>query len=199
MSLREIDFNLRQLWDIRGRFSGVPFAAVDPGEYGAVLAYPEMAGAVGQKIPRAAKLFPMSAGLDTIAEGLIQLGVRMLVVEGQHVNRDISGALKLARRAAYLPAFLAGALAPEDVTVIWLQPASWQSTLKNLHGKRPRLKKGEAKQLALEYAETIYGEDGRWLGATKAQRSGIADTNAIALWAHRAIWMPPRIAKELSR
>lgn len=186
--IRDVEFTARKLWDLRGSIPQQPFAAVDPGQVGAVVVY----GRVGLRddglIERPNAVFPLTVPLEVICRDLVSRGVKTLLVEAQYQGPNPIGVIKLARHAGYLPAFLAGMWQPEDVTVMWVQPATWQTVLRQLEGKK-RLKAGEAKGLALQYAERIYDGDGRWVGANKALQSGIADATAIALWGQRVLWM----------
>jgi hypothetical protein len=192
MSLREIDYTGKKLWDLRGAFEPQPFAAMDPGLSGAVVVYERIGLTPGGLIERPVAVFPLALPLEAIAVELVKRGVRLVFVESQHQKKNTQSVLKLARRAAYLPAFLAGMVQPEEVTAVWLHPASWQTVLRVAEGKK-RLAAGEAKELALQYAGRIFGGDGRWTGATKSLRSGIADATMIALWAQRVVWMPQEV------
>ena len=191
--IREIEFSAKLLWGLRGSFPEQPFAAVDPGTDGAVVVYDRIGLTSDGLIERPCKVFPLTVSLDVIARELVNSGVKTLLVEAQYHGPSAMGTIKLARRAGYLPAFLAGMWQPEDVTVMWIAPTTWQSMLGRMEGhklakgeKRP---KGEGKVLAQKYAERIFKGDGRWVGANKAQRSGIADAMAIALWGQRVLWM----------
>jgi hypothetical protein len=188
--IREVEFTARKLWDLRGSFPHQPFAAVDPGAEGAVVCYDRVELRPDGLIHKPVAVFPLSVPLEVIARELVARGVKLLLMEAQYQGVNKTTVIKLARRAAYLPGFLAGMWQPEDVTVFWLLPATWQAVLRKLEGKK-KLAAGEAKKLAEQYANRIYNGDGRWTGATKAQRSGIADATAIALWAQRALWLPP--------
>lgn len=189
--IREIEYSAKLLWDLRGRFPEQPFAAVDPGAEGAVVVYDRVGLTSDGLIEKPAKVFPLTVSLDWIVRDLRSMGVRLLFVEAQHVGGvNAQSAIKLVRRAAYLPAYLAGASGPEDVTVMWVQPATWQAMVKKWARIEDRkLKKGEAKELAMALAKQIFNGDGRFVGANKAQRQGIADAEAIAVWAMRAMWM----------
>lgn len=185
--IREVEFTARKLWDLRGSFPAQPFAAVDPGADGAVVIYDRIGLAPGGLIERPCKVFPLTVSLDVIARELVTSGVKMLLVEAQYHGPSAMGTIRLARRAGYLPAFLAGMWQPEDVTVLWIAPTTWQSMLGRMEGHK--LATGEGKVLAQKYATRIFGGDGRWVGANKAQKSGIADAMAIALWGQRVLWM----------
>ena len=188
--IREIEFSAKLLWGLRGSFPEQPFAAVDPGTDGAVVVYDRIGLTSDGLIERPCKVFPLTVSLDVIARELVNSGVKLLFVEAQYQGVNPSTTIKLVRRAGYLPAFLAGMWQPEDVTVMWVQPATWQSIVKKwaaIEGRR--LKKGEAKKLAMALATQIFNGDGRFVGANKAQRQGIADAEAIAVWAMRAMWM----------
>lgn len=185
--IREIEFSAKLLWGLRGSFPEQPFAAVDPGTDGAVVVYDRIGLTSDGLIERPCKVFPLTVSLDVIARELVNSGVKTLLVEAQYHGPSAMTTIKLARRAGYLPAFLAGMWQPEDVTVMWIAPATWQGMLQRLEGRK--LDKGEGKVLAQKYAERIFKGDGRWVGANKAQRSGIADAMAIALWGQRVLWM----------
>lgn len=189
--IREIEFSARKLWDLRGSFPEQPFAAVDPGNDGAVVVYDRIGLTSDGLIPKPIAVFPLSVPLDVICSELVNRGVRLLFVESQFVGGNSSSAIKLVRRAAYLPAYLAGRWQPEDVTVVWVTPATWQAVMRLMKGSK--LEKGEAKVVAERLATTIFAGDGRWVGANKAQRSGIADAMAIALWAQRVLWLAKEV------
>ena len=188
--IHEVEFTARKLWDIRGTITERPFAAVDPGAEGCTVAYSEIGLTKDGLIDRPDAVFPMTVPIDVVAESLFQRQVTTMFVEAQYSGVNKMGTIRLARRAAYLPAFLAGLWAEygRDVTVCWVAPATWQGVLRTLSG-RPKLAKGDAKALAMEYAGRIFNGDGRFVGAAKAQQSGIADATAIALWAQRVLWM----------
>ncbi len=185
--IREIEYSAKLLWDLRGRFPEQPFAAVDPGAEGVVVVYDRIGLTSDGVIEKPAKVFPLAVSLDHIARELVDSGVKLLFVEAQYQGVNPHTTIKLVRRAGYLPAFLAGMWQPEDVTVVWVVPATWQAVLRKMEGRK--LAKGEAKVLAQQYAARIFGGDGRWVGASNAQKSGVADAMAIALWAQRALWM----------
>ena len=198
MSIRQIDFKAAMLWELRGQLERVPFAFVDPGVHGAVVAYRSAPATVGGLIPKPDLIFPMAAGLNVIGRDLLKMGVRLVIMENQHMKMSSGSALKLARSAGQLPAFLAGAhmaqvgpleATKDPLTCIWIHPATWQSPLRVLEGVK-KMEPGQGKELAKKYAELILDGDGRYVGATKAQREGICDATAMALWVSKSLYMP---------
>lgn len=189
MSLHEISYAVDKLWGLRGNIPAQPFAAVDPGRVGAVVVHEHIAMTTGGLIGKPVAVFPLTVPLTTIVAELKKRRVRLLFIEGQHIRVNMASAIDLVRRAAYLPAYMAGALEPDDVTVVWVQPATWQGSLRKMEGLQGRIQKGEGKALAMQYAERMFDGDGRFVGANKEQRQGIADAQAIALWAERTLWL----------
>lgn len=189
MSLHEVSFSAKKLWDLRGNIPAQPFASVDPGRVGAVTVHTSIALAASGLIHKPQAVFPLTVPLDTIARSLRTMDVKLLFIENQHVKINMASAIDLVRRAAFLPAYLAGSMDPQDVTVMWVHPSTWQNSLRKLMGLKGRAASGEGKALALKCAEQIFDGDGRFVGANKEQRQGIADAEAIALWAIRTLWL----------
>jgi hypothetical protein len=202
MALREIEYAAAKIWELRGELPRVPFATVDPGVDGAVVAYRDLGLTVHGLPGKPALVFPLAAGLGHIGPALVRAGVRFLVVENQHGKMNQATALKLARGAGMIPAFVAGVYAGtkgpraavvDPVTCMWIHPATWQNALRAMEGKRKRLESGDGKRLAKLYGEQVLDGDGRYVGATKAQRGGILDAVAMAIWVQRVLYMPAEL------
>lgn len=202
MSLREIDYSARKLFELRGHMPRVPFACVDPGEHGAVVVYKRVGMKADGQMPKPDLIYPLSSGLSTIGWELLEAGVRLIVMENQFIGPNMASGLKLARGAAKLPAFVAGAhmartspiqAIKDPVTCLWIHPATWQAPLKRAAGVK-KLKKGQGKELAQKCALPVIGDDGRYRGATKAQQEGMCDATAMAMWTQTTLYMPTHIA-----
>lgn len=209
MSLREIDYKAEMLFELRGHMPRVPFACVDPGVHGAVVVYKTHGLDADGNIGVPDLIYPLAAGLSRIGWDLLEAGVRLIVMESQHIGANNFTGLKLARGAAKLPAFVAGAhmartspiqATKDPVTCMWIHPATWQSPLARRAGVSLRAKKGEpkpkkglGKDLAKKFAEEVIGEDGRYRGATKAQREGMCDATAMAMWVQTTLYLPHEV------
>lgn len=194
MALHEIEFNAGKLWELRGHIDRQPFASMDPGKHGAIVTYESPQLTPDGLLPKPLTIYPLAAGLEMVVADLRKRGVQFLVVENQHQKMNNYTALKLAQRAGYVAAMLAGAYMDQrlDVSVLWTHPASWQSILRTLENRR-KLESGEAKKLAMRWALKMVGEDGRFRGSTKEQQQGIADSVMQAVWAARTLWMPSAV------
>ncbi len=202
MALRQIEFSAAKTWELRGSLEQAPFACVDPGADGAVVVCKRLGLTADGLIGKPDLIYPLSVGLGLIGSELVNAGVRLVVVEAQHSKMNNATALKLARGAGMIPAFLAGSYAGATSPIqasrnpllcMWLHPASWQNTLRRIEGS-PKLGKGDGKRLAKLYGERVLGGDGRYVGSTKAQRGGILDAVAMAIWVQRVLYFSESVA-----
>lgn len=185
MSLREYEYSQKELPGLQHVISGMPtetFATCDPGVVGAAATI-SLAG----RSPRVSSIWPLNIGVHSVAGHLAARDVRVLFQELPYVGRDPTAALRLQRRAGYLPAYLAGLVDPEPVVVVWMRPTSWHQFLRAWCGqnleKRTDKSEYDAKSVALRYAGEVLRGDGRFEGASEKLKSGIADAVSMAAWA----------------
>jgi hypothetical protein len=185
--LREHEVRADRLLEIRLALPARSFAAIDPGDAGAVLIYSPS---------RLLAIYPMAAAV-ACAKFCAETGVSLFVVETQYMGKNPQAVLRLARRASMLPTYVAalreaaGNRAP--TSVLWVAPGTWQAPLRKRAGKQPDRVTG--KLLALARAREILGGDGRFVGAGKQVQEGIADALGIAEWTRGALWSLPSIVQ----
>lgn len=170
--IQEYEWLKKQQATLRGVFTNrESFCAIDPGQYGAALLFCTDPPC---ETPNHVVVLPGHANDIALAVEATRLKVRLFVVEAQYHGINARTDLQLARRTGMLMGHIAHAC-PQDVRVVFVPPASWQTTL----GKQRR---GKTKELAMAQAGDAFRFDSRYTGASEKLRSGIADAFCMARW-----------------
>lgn len=191
MRIREYHARKRDPDGVHGISRAKPFAAIDPGADGAMIAFVE------HRI-RAVVPLQGAASMTDAAWACARLGVRTLIVEDQFFAKDVRASVRLARSAGRFVGMVGvaadvvdigvdwaddmGTLAGLDgplLQVVWVLPDGWARPALGLVGSPVR---GERKARAIALADRDIGEHPRYRAAADGTRSGIADAYGILRW-----------------
>lgn len=167
---------------LRAQLPVQPYVLIDPDANGALMIYAKP----DRELPTS--IYPMVLRGQALREAA-ELKIRLVVVESQFLKLDVAGSIRLARRAAFFPAALSGALmgrVAEPVHSMWVHPATWQTHMRGGRGKQPP--RGEVKAEAVARTALKLGNRSQWVNAGEAHRSGIADTFQMGVWLREGFW-----------
>lgn len=140
------------------------FAAMDPGDHGAVCVFER-----GKRDP--ILVLDTAQDFGTIAMALSELGVAVLVLETQYIGANAMSGLEVATSAWLMAGFLGCYLRGLDV--IEANPATWQAAQRRRMGISGKLRRKEGIELAKK-------EAGVWCEAYPPARSeGVASAMGI--------------------
>jgi hypothetical protein len=122
------------------------FAAIDPGDDGATAIFER-----GNRDP--IRVLDTANDFGTIAMGLSEMGVSVLVLESQYIGANASSALDIVTSAWTLVGFLACYL--RGVDVVDANPATWQAMQRRRMGVAGKLKRKEGIAIAKDEAGAL--------------------------------------------
>lgn len=167
---------------LRGNSKGVELlaqstksiVAIDPGEYGAVAIWSDLAPSSVAMVPAG----NWEAAANAVSRHT-KKSAYTLLLEDQFVGRGLSASLEVTWLAGGLFGFLLGASQRQQISLVQVAPETWQSAQRQRMGVSEKLKRDEGIELAIREMPVRFVFETK---RTKKQIEGCASAFGILQW-----------------